>query len=120
MSQRQKISALETFVEKTVQYVSVDQRQMTFPDFLILMSQRRHDQLNNDTTEELIAGLGSKREQPCLHPVRDLFKSYDIQRNGVIDANEMKGRNSFHVNQIYIFKAFLCSITLTILFGQSN
>ena len=26
-----------------------------------------------------------------LHPVRDLFKSYDIQRNGVIDAAEMKG-----------------------------
>ena len=83
---------METFVEKAVQYVSVDQQKMTFPDFLILMSQR---QINNDTTDELIAGLGSKKDQPCLHPVRDLFKSYDIQRNGVIDANEMKGTLTF-------------------------
>ena len=79
--------------------MSVDQQKMTFPDFLILMSQR---QINNDTTDELIAGLGSKKDQPCLHPVRDLFKSYDIQRNGVIDANEMKGTLTFRVNQTKI------------------
>ena len=136
--------ALEQFVERTVNFVSIDQQQMTFPDFLILMSQRRTDQKCSDRERvfvidksfvivifdfprstkfftsfqvrwsermipatsdkndneknwkplksELIAGLGSKRdEKPNLHPVRDLFKSYDIHRNGVIDANEMKG-----------------------------
>ena len=85
---------MEHFVEKTVQYVSVDQQQMTFPDFLILMSQCRSDAMPRDA-DELIVGLGEDGEElgkgACLHPVRDLFKSYDIQRNGVIDANEMKG-----------------------------
>ena len=93
MASSKHFSALEHFVEKTVQYVSVDQQQMTFPDFLILMSQRRSDGTRD--TDELIVGLGEngvdEDKITCLHPVRDLFKSYDIQRNGVIDANEMKG-----------------------------
>ena len=39
---------MEQFVERTVNFVSIDQQQMTFPDFLILMSQRRTDQKCND------------------------------------------------------------------------
>ena len=36
------ISALEKFVERLVDYVPVNQQNMTFPDFLVLMSQRRN------------------------------------------------------------------------------
>ena len=35
-------SALEKFVERLVDYVPVNQQNMTFPDFLVLMSQRRN------------------------------------------------------------------------------
>ena len=46
---------LENFVESLVSQVQVNTQNMTFPDFLILMSQRK--------------GVSSP-----LHPVRDLFK----------------------------------------------
>jgi len=65
--------ALESFCEKLVAKVEVDQNNMTFPDFLILMSQRSCPK-----------GTGN------FHPVRDLFKSYDLEENGVINADEMK------------------------------
>ena len=32
--------------------------------------------------------------------VRDLFSSYDIQKNGVIDADEMKGKNGIDTGLI--------------------
>ncbi|CAG5109648.1 Oidioi.mRNA.OKI2018_I69.chr2.g4163.t1.cds [Oikopleura dioica] len=62
---------LENFVENLVGQVQVNTQNMTFPDFLILMSQRK--------------GVSSP-----LHPVRDLFKSYDIEENGAINAAELK------------------------------
>ncbi|CBY23692.1 unnamed protein product [Oikopleura dioica] len=62
---------LENFVEELVGQVQVNTQNMSFPDLLILMSQRK--------------GASS-----TLHPVRDLFKSYDIEENGVINAAEMK------------------------------
>lgn len=39
-------------------------------------------------------GFKSSLDFPFIdEKVRDLFSSYDIQKNGVIDADEMKGKN---------------------------
>ena len=39
-------------------------------------------------------GFKSSFDFPFIdEKVRDLFSSYDIQKNGVIDADEMKGKN---------------------------
>lgn len=32
-----------------------------------------------------------KDPNATLHPVRELFNSYDIAKNGIIDKDEMKG-----------------------------
>jgi Ca2+-binding EF-hand superfamily protein len=52
--------------------IIVDQQNMAFPDLLIIMAQK-----NSGGTS--------------LHPVRDLFRSYDIDKRGVINADEMTG-----------------------------
>ena len=52
-------SALEKFVERLVDYVPVNQQNMTFPDFLVLMSQRR-----NSVDHQIDSNL---------HPGIDLF-----------------------------------------------
>jgi Ca2+-binding EF-hand superfamily protein len=67
------VRGLEKFVEKLFHYVPIYQQNMTFPDFLILMSQRTAT-INPNMT----------------HPVRELFNSYDITKNGNIDKYEMK------------------------------
>ena len=39
-------------------------------------------------------GFKSSLDFPFIdEKVRDLFSSYDIQKNGVIDADEMKGKH---------------------------
>ena len=53
--------------------IIVDQQNMAFPDLLILMAQK-----NSGGTS--------------LHPVRDLFRSYDIDKRGVINADEITGK----------------------------
>ena len=51
---------------------------MSFPDLLILMAQKYQSSEN-------------EKSETALHPVRDLFRSYDIQKTGVINADELKG-----------------------------
>ena len=48
---------------------------MSFPDLLILMAQKNQNE----------------KSETALHSVRDLFRSYDIQKTGVINADELKG-----------------------------
>ena len=48
---------------------------MSFPDLLILMAQKNQNE----------------KSETALHSVRDLFRSYDIQKTGVINADEFKG-----------------------------
>ena len=66
-------SAIEHFVEGLLPMIIVDQQNMAFPDLLILMAQK-----NSGGTS--------------LHPVRDLFRSYDIDKRGVINADEITGK----------------------------
>ena len=43
---------------------------------------------------QIMIGFKSSLDFPFIdEKVRDLFSSYDIQKNGVIDADEMKGKN---------------------------
>ena len=46
-------------------------------------------------------GFKSSLDFPFIdEKVRDLFSSYDIQKNGVIDADEMKGKNGIDTGLI--------------------
>ena len=60
---------------------------MSFPDLLILMAQKNQNE----------------KSETALHPVRDLFRSYDIQKTGVINADELKGKKSVFRTRLMIY-----------------
>ena len=40
---------------------------------------------------QFLTPLLTPYEVPSLHPIRDLFRSYDVQKKGKLSADEIKG-----------------------------